>query len=135
MDVGWLGRLHTRLKSDVVRLSYVPKNELGMEEYVLVFEDSIPDETREKRLYNKATRIEKHKNETSLFFDNINTEVILLTKEGDDNFRREYPEIILKNEAFMIDKSGNNYEIRYTNAADSLDKLDVNIKVFCGNKE
>ena len=116
MNVERLGRLQTKMKSDIVRLSYVPKNELGMEEYVLVFENTIPDESQESRFYKRASRVEKHKNETSLFFDDINTEVILLTKKGDDKFRREYPELILRNEAFMIDKRGNNYEIKYVNA-------------------
>jgi hypothetical protein len=130
MKAGQLGNLNTRLKSDIVRLSYIQRNELGLEEYVLVFEKSVPKMEDEPRLFRKASRIDVNEGEIALFYPELNTEVILLTRKKDDKFRRDFPEIVGKLETFRIDQKGEKIEWKYDAMENERDNLDVDIKCY-----
>ncbi|MEM5778559.1 MAG: hypothetical protein QXD43_05725 [Candidatus Aenigmatarchaeota archaeon] len=105
MKIGKLGALGDRkIKSDVVRFSYVPKNERGEEEFVLVFKDSIPSKKEEPNLY-EGSKIERRREEIRLTYPNMSkpTLVILTTLKEDNEFRERQPEIVRKYELFKLD--------------------------------
>ncbi len=110
MEVRRLGNLKRKIKNDVVRIAYVEKNERGLEEYVLVFENSVPKPLEEPHLYRDA-EIEIHeKGESILTYPELNTQVVLITLKRDEEFREEHPEIIEKIEVFRMDEIRKNGE-------------------------
>lgn len=104
MKVGRLGKFRRRIQSDVVRLAYVPRNEEGLEEYVLVFKDFIPGPSQEPQLYQKSKVEKRDKQEVQLKYPRLKTEVILITQEEDDKFRKLHPENVDKLETFRMDE-------------------------------
>jgi hypothetical protein len=130
MKVGQLGNLKTKLKSDIVRLSYMPRNERGFEEYVIVFEKSVPKMEDEPRFFKKASEIEARDGEIALFYPELNTEVVLLTKKKDDEFRSQFPEIVGKMEVFRIDQKKRMLECKYDGLELERDTMKVDIKCY-----
>ncbi len=95
--------LHGReVRTPLVRFAYAPRNEDGLREYILVFEGRIPTADEEPDLYRDAT-ISGEGDELSLRYDRLEEEVMLLTREADNRFRDEHPEIVSANEAFVLE--------------------------------
>jgi hypothetical protein len=103
MNVDRLGNVRTRLKNEIVRLAYMPRNENGQEEYVLVFENRIPDSAEEPQLFREAVA-ETGEQEAVLNYPKLNTQIILLTRKNDDDFRKDNPEKVSAMETFRIDE-------------------------------
>ena len=110
MEVRRLGNLKRKIESDIVRIAYVEKNEKGLEEYVLVFENSVPTSSEEPHLYRDAEIKTHEKGESILTYPKLNTQVVLITLKRDEEFRKEHPEIINKIEVFRMDKICKNGE-------------------------
>jgi len=101
-----IGKNHIPLNSDVARFAYVPKNENGHEEYIYAFRgSSVPSCSTEPELYRNAKIVKQEKRETVLTFPNALTDVVLITKCGDDKFRRENPDIVRSMETFKIQET------------------------------
>jgi hypothetical protein len=136
MKVGPLGKLGDRkVQSDIARLSYVARNERDLEEYVLVFKNSIPSPSDEPTLYGNAKQ-ERDSKEIHLTYPDLRIQVFLTNKKLDDEFRKKHPDIIEKYETFRIDEirtRGNKKEIAFTYGASNNDntlRADVCESVF-----
>jgi hypothetical protein len=105
MKAGRLGNLKESISSDIVRLGYVPRNEKGFEEYILVFEKDIPTPLAEPEIYSNAATVEGENPEVLLSYPSIRTDVILISKEKDDAFRRDNPGKIKELESFRMDEN------------------------------
>jgi hypothetical protein len=98
-----IGNRVVTLKTDVVRMGYIPENEFGREEYVLVFKGSqVPQDFEEPELFEDAKIDCYTPREIGLSYPADKVDVILLTKWEDDNFRRDNPDKIDSMEKLRI---------------------------------
>ena len=92
------------LKMDIDRFSYVPSNEAKKIEYVLGYIGKIPSPSEEPDLFRGAKVRNLAPGEIELNYAGIGESVILITTRRDNDFRRDYPEIVAKNEWFVIER-------------------------------
>ncbi|MDD5700184.1 MAG: hypothetical protein PHH00_03260 [Candidatus Nanoarchaeia archaeon] len=93
-----------RLRQELARYAFVPKNEGGLVEHIFVYRERVPDTGEEPDLFRGAKVIPAPaQDELELIYDGLREEVVLMTLAADDRFRKEHPDIVARNEMFMID--------------------------------
>ncbi|NIO44907.1 MAG: hypothetical protein GTN36_05140 [Candidatus Aenigmarchaeota archaeon] len=104
MKVGSLGALGDRgIKSEIVRLAYLAKDKRGFEEYVLVFENSIPTFAEGHPIY-EGSEVEKRPNgEIKLRYPKLKSKIILTSLKEDNEFRKKRPDVV-KRMSFIMDE-------------------------------
>ncbi len=104
MKVGPLGALGDRgIKSEIVRFAYLAQNKRGFEEYVLVFEGSIPIFMKGHPLYDGSEVEKKPTGEIKLRYPEKKSEIILTILKEDNEFRKKRPDIG-KRESLRMDE-------------------------------
>jgi len=102
---GELSKLHGRkLRREIIRYSFVPSNELGLREHVLVYDGKIPSSQEEPDLYKGASISNMEDNSVELQYAGLEEIVELIGLKEDDEFREKHPDLIAKNELFRVDK-------------------------------
>ncbi len=99
-------KLHGRiLRREVSRFSFVPKNESGLREYVLVYNERIPGPEDEPELYAGASfaEVDERTSEVFLHYDGLEEEIMLTTLDADNQFRKDNP-IVVEQELFMLEE-------------------------------
>ncbi len=88
--------------NSVDRISYVPKSEEGLKEYILVYNNQVPTKEEEPDLYEGAN-VNVESDGTTILDYNIDEIVLLLTIAADDEYRKEKPDLAGQ-EIMRIDK-------------------------------
>ncbi len=72
-------------------------------EYIFAYASQVPEPSQEPHLFRDA-EVEDRNGELTLKFKGLTEIVLLLTLEQDDAFRRKYPNLVAKNELFMLER-------------------------------
>lgn len=91
-----------KLEKEIIRYSFIPHNEQGLHEHVLVYRDKIPSSNEEPDLYRDAL-VKIEGNSAELKYFGLEEQVELIGLKEDDEFRKGHPDLIAR-ELFKIDQ-------------------------------